>query len=107
MNALPKTLGQGAAVFVAGAIGWLAVVSMTLQSAPSPTLLVALMTLYIIGFTAAAFTVHMNTVAGLPFEDANEHRRPSLVIPVVSSIALMIFVVGYVSSHPTIWIGAA
>ncbi len=105
MNPLGKALTRNLLALVGGIGAWLAFVAMATDSSMylPPAALVILMALYIIGFGLVAFRVHARSVAGVPFEDARERRRPSLVIPAVSTITLMIFIVGYAGSHPVIW----
>lgn len=105
MNHLSKSLTHNLLVLAGGALAWLGFVTMATDSAMylPPPALVILMALYIIAFGAVAFRVHSRSVAGVPFEDSQHRRRPSLVIPSVSTIALMIFIVGYAGSHSAIW----
>ncbi len=105
MNNLIKSLSRAVAVFAAGVGVWLAVVAMAGQSsaALSPALWVLLMGLYIIAFGVAAFWMHKQSIAGLAIEDNRARRRPSFVIPVISTITLMIFIVAHSGNDPVIW----
>ncbi len=108
MEILSKSLVRAGLVLLAGGALWPAFLHVVSQATPGiPAAgLVILMGLYIIGFASVAFLVHTDTVAGLPFEDAQQHRRPSLVIPTTTTIALMIFIVGYASSNTALWVVA-
>lgn len=105
MKTLTETVSNNLLVLAGGAGAWLGIMAFAAQAGLSiaPVGLVMVMAGYIIAFSVLVFFVHGRSVAGLPFEDDDAHRRPSLVIPSVSTIALMIFVVGYATSHPTIW----
>lgn len=105
MNNLVKSLSRAAAVFVGGVGVWMALVAMAAQSSSTlpPALWVMLMGLYIIGFGVAAFWMHKHSISGLAIEDSRARRRPSFVIPVVSTITLMIFVVAHSGNNPAIW----
>lgn len=105
MNPLRRAVSH-CLVALAGAVGlWLAFIAFASQSALAmpPAVMVMLMTAYIIAYAVVAFLVHWRSVAGVPFEDDNDRRRPSMVIPTVSTIALMVFVVSYAASNPAIW----
>ncbi len=105
MNNLTKSLSRAVAVFAGGIAVWLLLVSMAGQSAAalSPALWVMLMGLYIIAFSVTAFWVHRRSVVGVAIEDSRSRRRPSFVIPVISTITLMIFIVAHSESNPVIW----
>lgn len=105
MNPLGKCLTHGLIVLVGGMLAWLGFVAVATDSSMylPPSALVIVMAMYIITFAIVAFRVHARSVADVPLEDALERRRPSMVIPAVSTITLMIFIVGYAGSHPAIW----
>lgn len=105
MQNLGKSLSNAFLVLAGGIGAWLGFVTMATESAMyvPPAALVIVMALFIIAFAAVAFGVHTRSVAGVPFEDSQQRRRPSLVIPSVSTIALMIFIVGYAGSHSAFW----
>ncbi len=105
MNLVGKSLVRSFLVLAGGALAWVAFVSVATESSIhlAPALFVTLMAMYIIAFGMVEFGVHAKSVAGVPFEDEHERRRPSFVIPAVSTIALMIFVVSHAGSHQAIW----
>lgn len=105
MNKLIKSLSRALAVFAGGVGAWLFLVTLASQSgvALSPPLWVMLMGAYIIAFSVMAFWIHKRSIAGLVFEDSHSRRRPSFVIPVISSITFMIFIVAHSGNNPAIW----
>lgn len=105
MNLVGKSLMHSLLVLAGGVLVWVAFVAFATESSIhlAPALFVTLMAMYIVVFGMVEFGVHAKSVAGVPFEDEHERRRPSFVIPAVSTIALMIFIVSHASSHQAIW----
>lgn len=105
MKQLSKTLFRDLAVLAAGILLWVGFVAFGADASwyITPPMLVILMMLYIVLYSALAFFVHRRAVAGIPWEDEHERRRPSMVIPSVTTIVLMIFVVAWIVQHQAIW----
>ncbi|HET6587115.1 MAG TPA: hypothetical protein VFG67_05015 [Oleiagrimonas sp.] len=105
MKNFSKSFSRAIALFLAGVIAWLALVSLADQSIVHlpPVGWVMVMSLSIMAFAAAAFWMHRRSIAGLPIEDHRARRRPSYIIPVISTIVFMMFVVAQTGGNPAIW----
>lgn len=105
MKNFNKSLSRAIAWFIAGVVAWLFLASLAEQSILTlpPVAWVMVMGLCIMSFAAVALWVHMHSVAGLPLVDKRQRRRPSFIIPVISTIVFMVFVVGSSGGNPAIW----
>lgn len=105
MNHLMKSLLWDGAVLALGLLAWIGFIGYGSDAGwyISPPMLVLLLMTYIIVFSVIAYWVHKRSVAGLAWEDEHERRRPSLTIPSVSIIVLMIFITVWIVRHQAIW----
>lgn len=105
MKHFNKSFSRALVLFIAGVLAWLGLVSLANRSILNlpPVAWVLVMGLCIMAFAAAAFWMHRRSVAGLPIEDHLARRRPSYIIPVMSTITFMVFVVAQAGGNPAIW----
>lgn len=105
MSAFYKSFSRAIAVFAVGFLSWLAIVSSANHSILSmgPAHWVMVMGLFVMLFSATAFWTHKRSIAGMAYEDSRKRRRPSFIIPVISSITYMVFVLAWTGGNPAVW----
>lgn len=98
MGNLVKSFSRDVAVLIAGAIVWLIFVALVRNAVVGvpPAIWVIIMGLYMIGYSLFAFWVHFRPLTpAVPSPGHPHHSRPTMMIPVMACIALIIFVVAY------------
>lgn len=98
MGNLIKSFSRDIAVLIAGVIGWLIFVALVRNVVVGlpPALWVIFIALYLLGYSVFAFWVHGRPLRpAVPSPRHEHHIRPTLMIPVMAAIALMIFVVAH------------
>lgn len=105
MKNFRKSFSRAIVLFIVGVLAWLGLVGLADRSILHlpPVGWVMVMGLCIMAFAAAAFWMHRRSIVGLPIEDHRARRRPSYIIPVVSTIVFMMFVVAQSGGNPAIW----
>lgn len=105
MKNFSKSFSRAIILFIAGMLAWLGLIHLAEQSILTlpPVGWVIVIGLYVMAFAAVAFWMHKRSIAGLPIEDHRSRRRPSYIIPIISTIVFMIFVVAQTGGNPAIW----